>query len=397
MAQERKRIIFYLPVMTPWWFTNIVVHLIRVMARDHEVHVLVPPLWRNTGLGEEHIDLIEELDHVFWYILDGPDHSRLRSDASGEEDLIALVRDINPDLVFCRSADIATPARFPGIVRYIMEGAAPPVRTGTSWITLSPSLFDHGVMPELSPEQCAELDRMSAPIWSQMMDENILPDRAEFLSMTGLPEDKIFIGLPLEYEQHENFFGQHHRYANNVAMIAAIAPMLGDDMILAVTNHPLNELYGDNRPLEAALASLEGKVMMIGGTEIAGQATLALTKHSDGMIVGNSKSWSMCAAFGTPLMRLSDFATGDWVQAYDQLPAFLAAVGDGSATFADPETAQRWFAFHLANSIFDPADPALTADNLISRMTDVVQPARWDQAMARYQSQYSTQVIGQAA
>lgn len=238
---------------------------------------------------------------------------------------------------------------------------------------------------------------MSAPIWSQMMDENIPPDRAEFLSMTGLPEDKIFIGLPLEYEQHENFFGQHHRYANNVAMIAAIAPMLGDDMILAVTNHPLNELYGDNRPLEAALASLEGKVMMIGGTEIAGQATLALTKHSDGMIVGNSKSWSMCAAFGTPLMRLSDFATGDWVQAYDQLPAFLAAVGDGSATFADPETAQRWFAFHLANSIFDPADPALTADNLISRMTDVVQPARWDQAMARYQSQYSTQVIGQAA
>ena len=397
MAQERKRILFYLPVMTPWWFTNIVVHLIRVMARDHEVHVLVPPLWCNTGLGEEHIDLIAELDHVFWYILDGPDHGRLRSDASDEDDLIALVHDINPDLVLCRSADIATPARFPGIVRYIMEGAAPPVRTGTSWITLSPCLFDHGLMPELSPEQYAQLDRLAAPIWSQMMQENVLPNRAEFLSMTGLPNDKIIIGLPLEYEQQENFFGQHHRYADNVAMIAAIAPMLGDDMILALTNHPLNELYGDNRPLEAALASLEGKVMMIGGTEIAGQATLALTKHGDGMIVGNSKSWSACAAFGTPMMRLSDFATGDWVQAYSELPAFLAAVGDGSAISADPVTAKRWFAFHLANNIFDPADPALTADDLISRMTDAVQPARWDQAMARYQSQYLTQVIGQAA
>ena len=397
MVQPRKRIIFYLPVVTPWWFTNIVVHLIRAMAREHEVHVLVPPLWRNTGLGEEHIGLIAELDHVFWYILDGSDHPRLRSDASGEEDLIALVHDINPDLVLCRSADIATPARFPGIVRYIMEGGAPPVRTGTSWITLSPSLFDHGLMPDLSPEQCAELDRLATPIWSQMLQDNILPDRAGFLSIAGLPEDKAIIGLPLEYEQQENFFGQHHRYASNAEMIAGIAPMLRDDMVLAVTNHPLNELYGDNRPLEATLAALDGKVVMIGGTEIAGQATLALTKHSDGMIVGNSKSWSACAAYGTPMMRLSDFATGDWVRAYGDLTDFLTAISNGSAASADPVMARRWFAGHLANAVFDPADPALTADDLISRMTDPVEPARWKPAMARHQAQFQTQAIGQAA
>ncbi|MGB5725260.1 MAG: hypothetical protein WBM39_12690 [Parasphingorhabdus sp.] len=397
MAQQRKRIIFYLPVVTPWWFANIVVHLIRVLAREHEVHVLVPPLWNNTGMGEEQIDLVADLDHVIWYMLDGPDHPRLRVDASSEEDLIALVRDINPDFVLCRSADIVTPARFPGIVRYIMEGAAPPVRTGANWVTLSPSLFDHGLMPDLSLEQCAELDGLAAPIWEQMLQEPVLPDRAEFLTMTGLPEDKIIIGLPLEYEQAENFFGQHHRYASNAEMIAAIAPMLSDDMVLAVTNHPLNELYGDKKALEAALASLDGKAMLINGTKIAGQATLALTKQSDGMIVGNSKSWSACAAFATPMMRLSDFATGDWVQAYDQLPAFLAAIGDGSATSADTVVAQRWFAFHLANSIFDPGDPALTADDLVSRMIDPVQPERWEQAMARYQTQYQTQVIGQAA
>ncbi len=391
MAQEKKRILFYLPVMTPWWFANIVVHLIRVMARAHEVHVLVPPLWRNTGIGEEQIDLVTELDHVFWYILDGPDHPRLRSDASGEEDLIALVHDINPNLVLCRSADIVTPARFPGTVRYIMEGAAPPVRTGSNWITLSPTLFDHGLMPALTPEQQAELDSFAAPIWAQMLQDSTLPSRSEFLSMAGLPSDKTIIGLPLEYEQEENFFGQHHRYTDNAVMVEAIAPMLRDDMVLAVTNHPLNELYGDNRALEAALSSLDGKAIMISGTQIAGQATLALARHSDGMIVGNSKSWSACAAYGTPMMRLSDFGTGNWLQAYAELPAFLIDIGNGSGGFADPEAARRWFAFHLANNVFDPADPALAADDLISRMTDAVEPERWDYAMAQYRTQPSQQ------
>ena len=387
MAQQPKRILFYLPVMTPWWFANIVVHLIRVMARAHEVHVLVPLLWRNTGIGEEQAGLAADLDHVAWYVLDGPDHPRLRSDASGEDDLIALVHEINPDLILCRSADIVTPARFPGIVRYIMEGAAPPVQTGASWITLSPSLFDHGLMPVLSPEQCAELDRLAAPIRAQILQESALPNRTEFLSLAGLPSDKSIIGLPLEYEHEENFFGQHHRYSNNAEMIAAIAPMLRDDMVLAVTNHPLNELYGDSKALEGALASLEGKAVLIGGTRIAGQATLALARHSDGMIVGNSKSWSACAAYGTPMMRLSDFATGDWLHAYTELPDFLADIGNGSAISADPELARRWFAFHLANNVFDPADPALHADDLISRMADAVQPARWEHAMAQYRAQ----------
>lgn len=393
MAQEQKRIVFYLPVMTPWWFANIVVHLIRALARAHEVHVLVPPLWRNTGIGAEQLDLAADLDHVLWYILDGEDHPRLRSDASGEEDLIALVQQIDPDLTLCRSADVKTPARFPGLVRYIMEGAAPPVRTAQSWITLSPTLFDHGMMPDLSVEQCAELDRLAGPIWAQMSQEIALPSRTDFLSQAGLPSDKTIIGLPLEYEQEENFFGQHHRHGSNAEMIATIAPVLRDDMVLAVTNHPLNELYGDNSALEAVLSSVGGKAVLVNGTQIAGQATLTLARHSDGMIVGNSKSWSACAAYRTPMMRLSDFATGDWMHAYTELAAFLTDIGNGSATSADPELARRWFAFHLANNVFDPADPALDADEIISRMSDSVEPRHWDHAMA----QYRAQPIGQAA
>ncbi|GAB5480265.1 MAG: hypothetical protein Pars92KO_00220 [Parasphingorhabdus sp.] len=387
VTQDRKVILFYLPVVTPWWFENIVVHLIRAIARDHEVHVLVSPLWQNTGIGEEQINLIGDLDHVRWYVLDGPDHPLLRTDASGEDDLFALVDGINPDLVLCRSADIATPKRFPGIVRYIMEGAAPPFRTGSNWISLSPSLFDHGLMPSFSSEQADELDRLAEPLWGQMLADMALSTRAEFLTKTGLPNDKIIIGLPLEYEHEENFFGQHHHYSNNAEMILELASALGDDAILAVTNHPLNELYGDNRAVDAAISARHGQVVMLGSNEEAGHTTLALSQYCDGMIVGNSKSWSACAALGTPILRLSDFATGDWLHAYRDLPTFLADIAGGTARRADPALARRWFAFHLANSVFDPTDPTLDADEIVSRMIQPVDPDRWSHAITRYLDQ----------
>ena len=387
--QRQQRILFYLPVVTPWWFANIIVHLIRSLARIHDVHVLVPPSWCNTGLGEEQIDLIADLDHVRWYLLDGPDHPQLRTDASGQDDLFALVDDINPDIVLCRSADIATPTRFPGTVRYIMEGGAPPFQTGNNWISLSPSLFDHGLMPPLSPELADRLDRVAGPLWAQMVQQIALPTRATFFEQTGLPTDKIIIGLPLEYEHEETFFGQHHRYADNAAMITAVSAMLDDKIVLALTNHPLNELYGDNRAINAAISAQQGKVIMLDGIQKAGHTTLALSQHCDGMIVGNSKSWSACAALGTPFMRLSDFATGDWLEAYNALPAFLADIASGLTKQADPAIVRRWFAFHLANNIFDPADPAADADDIVSRILQPVDAGRWDQAIAQYYAQPS--------
>ncbi len=47
--REAMHVLFYLPVVTPWWFDNIVAPLIRAAASDARVSVLVPPLWRGTG------------------------------------------------------------------------------------------------------------------------------------------------------------------------------------------------------------------------------------------------------------------------------------------------------------------------------------------------------------
>ncbi|MEM9311236.1 MAG: hypothetical protein AAGA34_07290 [Pseudomonadota bacterium] len=51
------RILFYLPVITPWWFAKIVKPLIATLAADNEIHVLAPPPWRNTGIGPDEIKL----------------------------------------------------------------------------------------------------------------------------------------------------------------------------------------------------------------------------------------------------------------------------------------------------------------------------------------------------
>ena len=108
------RVLFYLPIVTPWWFDNIVVHLIHVLARECEVHVMVPPSWRGTGISKAQAPHIEALPHVHWHLLNGDAHPQLRIDASEDSALLDSVASLAPDLTLCRSADLKTPARFPG-------------------------------------------------------------------------------------------------------------------------------------------------------------------------------------------------------------------------------------------------------------------------------------------
>ncbi|QIQ86276.1 hypothetical protein [Erythrobacter sp.] len=135
--EERLRILFYLPATTPWWFENIIHHVIARCSEEHEVHVMVPPLWRGTGLDARHIPLLAALPEVRWHVLDGPDHPVLRSDASGIGELLELVNFIAPDLTLCRSADTATPALYPGHVRFIPRTRAcspdMPMNCTTCW------------------------------------------------------------------------------------------------------------------------------------------------------------------------------------------------------------------------------------------------------------------------
>ncbi len=388
------RILFYLPVVTPWWFANIIVPLIRACAQKHEVHVMVPPTWRGTGIGRSEAGPIESLPHVHWHLLNGPDHPLLRTDASEQSDLIELVATLAPDLTLCRSADTRTPALFPGTVRYIMEGGAPPFCMPAEGVALKTDVFDHGFLPSFEPETQRELEAIGERLWTAKMAHlkaQVLPSASEFFTAAGIIDtDRPVLGLPLEYEHPECFFNQHHLFASNADTLWALAEALDGEATLLVTHHPLSELHGDVSRVNAVIAEFKDDVKLVGTGAFASSqaniATQAMAAHCDGIVVGNSKSWTMCATYQTPIYRMSRARTATWISPYESLSDLMTAVRHGDAAPPDPTQFKRWLAHHIANCVMDPLDPTLTASDIISRALQPVDRARREAALARYDS-----------
>ena len=73
------KILFYLPVVTRWWFDNVIEPLIRTLAAECEIHVLAPAPWRGTGIGPRELQRCMDLPEIRWCIMDGPDHPSTRT------------------------------------------------------------------------------------------------------------------------------------------------------------------------------------------------------------------------------------------------------------------------------------------------------------------------------
>lgn len=379
------RVLFYLPVITEWWFDNIMTHLIRAAARDAEVHVAVPPSWRLTGITERQLRDCIDLPDIRWHILGGEGHESLRTVPSNPDALIEFVRGIDPDYTFCRSADMATPYRFPGKVCFVMEASMPPFPEPT-WIYLQSGgagIYDHGLMPALDAEQRAYLQAQVAPGWDRL--HHRYPDvdaaRRAYLVQAGLPLDRKILALPIDYEGQENFFYPLHRVTPpNAEFVAELAARIGDDMVLALTKHPIeHQLTYDD--VESVAAQMPDRVRLVATPDDSGNATLQLIRYSDGLIVRDSKAFAASAFFGKPTLRLTRFATGEWMNAYADVDAFLDAVRAGTARRAAAEDARAWFGFHHANNVFDAEDPELTLESLIDRIERPLDPSRWEAAL----------------
>ncbi len=104
------KILFYLPVVTPWWFTEMMTPLMRALHGAAELHVMVAPIWRNTGIGGEHLLRRADLDRIQWHIIDEENPELFRRNGTAVPGLLDLVDTIGPDLTIARSADFATPA-----------------------------------------------------------------------------------------------------------------------------------------------------------------------------------------------------------------------------------------------------------------------------------------------
>lgn len=384
------KILFYLPVITPWWFDNVVRPLLAVLAPAHSVHVLAPVPWCGTGIGPRELSACADLPGIEWHLADDDAHPSMRTDAVERDAIVDFVRALAPDYVLVRAADCDTVARFPGTVRYLMEGGAAPLAIPPHWVILQHRPFDHGLLPPLDAAACAALDRGIARAWDALapLAAPTAADRAAFRDWAGLPDDRPVLAVPLEYEHEENFFPLHRVDARpNHCFVDALAAQLDPRIFLAFTNHPLNVLYVDNRAVEATIAAHGDRMRMLPGTTPAGESTtLLLARDADAMIVGDSKAYSLAAFFGTPLLRRSRFRTGAWLNAYADFAPLLADVAAGNARRPDREAARRWFAFHVANQIFDPQASDFTADDLIDRLDRPVAPDRWAAGFARFEA-----------
>lgn len=380
------RILFYLPVVTPLWFERVVVPMISTLRGHAELHVLVPALWRNTGVGPEQLRLCAELGDVHWHIVDGPGHESLREAPGDPDGLIGFVRTLAPDHVLCRAAETATAAYFPGTVHYLMEAGCPPLDTDPWALVLHRQPFEHGVMPTLSIEDRSALDAAFASRWAvaRQRFEGEWPfnlPREEALAMLGLPDHSKVVAVPLEYDHEENFFSILHHFAGNSEFVAHLLDRVPADFVLAFTNHPLNVAHGRDAALREALGSYGDRVRIV-ETKRGVNATNLLARHCDGLILQNSKSCAAGAFFGKPMLRLSHQPSAEWLRMYGDLDCFVAALGEGTAEAAAAEDARSWFAWRVAGESFDAG--TIDAAELIDRLDNPVATARWAGGLARY-------------
>jgi hypothetical protein len=373
------RILFYLPAVTANWFADTVVHLIRAAARDHEVHVLVPPMWSGTGITEGQLHSCADLDQVRWHILNGADHPSYRTQPESADDLVAFVRQIDPAITICRSADVETPQRFPGTVRFLTEAEfAPtlfaPVPRGGRVMLSGPRLFDFGFVPTLTADERDWLTRAVAPRWDAYRARNPVAP----------PSARRVVALPLQYQGTDNFFGRVHGDPQPAdAFVATVAETLGEAFTLAVSVHPIDKRQGTGRAVIERIAAMDpARVRIVRGSSdrYQGEETELLIRDSDALVVAESKAIAIGAFYGKPVLRRSRYDAAGWVDAYADVAEFRDELLAGTARAADPAAAMIWYAYHYANYAFTAA--RIDFAELIARVERPHDAARWERALA---------------
>lgn len=336
------KILFYLPVVTPWWFEAIIAPMLRALhGGSTELHVMVAPSWRNTGLDGADLIQAADLDRIHWHIVDQGEPDLFRTDGAAVPDLLDRVAAIAPDVTLARSADFAIAHHFPGVVRFIMEAGAPPFAADPSWVILDERPFLQSNLPA-GETALADICAEALAATSELVTRHA-PQVAR--AALGLPADRKVLAVPLHYEHEENYFLAHAAYPTGVAMIEGLLASADDDTVLAVSDHPLNRLYVDRSALTACLARHAGRVV---DCTAVPRATEVLVRCTEAMVVDLSKCWTLAAFHGQPILDIGGHLQADWLR--------------NRFTRPDPAAARRWFGWHWGTRMIAPTD--LTPDRL---------------------------------
>ena len=378
------KILFYLPLARGWMLENVIEPMIAKLSAVADVHVMVPSIWMERYSATTAFPSQAWCREVAWHPLDADRSALDILDSAGPSpDILEAARAIAPDHCLCRSTCTRLPTRLPGRVHYIMEASAPPFHLPKHCISLEPQIFDYGMIPDLTAEDRRVLTELILPTWTAI--EQNSPHDKTWRTRRGLPPDRRIVVLPLEYDHPDNLFGVHRSVRPNHLLVARLADRVRAPLFLAVTNHPLNDKFVDKGELIETLGARKHTARLLSPEPIAGGITTYLARHADGMIVGDSKSFSAAAFFGTPILRLSKFASGPWMRAYDDLDRFTADLAAGECAAARRDDAIIWFAFYLMNQVFAPRDADVSGAELRSRIARPLGQERWPAAFGRFE------------
>lgn len=367
------RIFFYLPVATPWWFKEQLTPLLRALHGTAELHVMVAPLWRNTGVDADMLAPLSDLDGINWHIVDADDPDLFRTDGAAVEGLLDLVAQIAPDLTIARSSDFATPARFPGLVRFIMEGVVPPFDLESHPLVLEERPYRFGIMPEGQEAIADHCEAAFADIWPQAEPYRCSEFAQRWRTVLGLPVSRPILSVPLQYEHEENYFIAGSVLPTGVALVRHLIETLDEEIFLAVTDHPLNRRFVDRQDLHDLIYDHNERAALCCCDSVPGGATGLLAAHADAQFIEQSKSWSLAAYCGTPMIHMGDSETAPWLHA-TRLESPAARDWPAHPLPAPNAAAvRRWFAWHLGARMFHPQ--GMTLDRLMRLVTGTADAA----------------------
>jgi len=360
------KILFYLPVVTPWWFTELLTPLIRSLHGDAELHVMVAPIWRNTGIEGDHLAPLADLDGIHWHVIDHEDPDLFRRDGAAVPGLLDLVHEIAPDLTIARSADFTTPMQFPGLVRYLMEGWLPPFAITSLSLMLEPQPFRLGVMPEGSDALIDACTDALGDLWSAPAAIRTPILRQDWRTALGLPAQRPILAVPLAYEHEECYFQETSAFPRGLDLLLNLLNSIDPQVFLAVTDHPLNRKYVDRSDIAALIAEVPERAALCVLDDVPGGPTGILAVRGDAMLVEQGKSWATAAYCGTPMLHFGNSDTAGWLNCAELDFASGTPWSPETLRKPDMDAARRFFSWHFGTRVFDPGNVSL--DRLIAHV-----------------------------
>jgi len=359
------KILFYLPAVTPWWFETIIAPMLRALHGEAELHVVVAPLWCNTGLEMEHVEPLADLNAINWHIVVPDDPAAFRLDGRAVDGLLDLVHAIEPDITIARSADRVTPRLFPGVVRYITEPGAEPILAPHGWCVLDEQPFHHGVMPAAAAAATDHATRLLTPYWEGL--EAVHAGQANDLvrAQMGLPLDRPVLVVPLQYEHHENFYGIGSPFHHGPEFVEELIERLDPRIMLAITDHPLNN-HIPLRNLGRITDRHPDRIRLYRYDEVRRSPTSCLIRAADGVLLDQSKCVSHAMFFGTPIVHVGDSVMAPWLNATRLEALDAERFAKRALPRPDRESARRWFGWHYGTRLINPEETTL--ETLVNRV-----------------------------